>query len=247
MPGRVKVSVIQFVDLPTKATGGKYVSIKASIGNTKFQTDPSEADENKAALWNSGFEFPVLNLQDNLIIQLLDSKDNTISQIEIGILTILEKGCMDELFPLKGGGHINLRINFVLTLEEHMRIEALRQAARKKIEHKSLKIYSSIPAEVNKKSISQTLRKYSKSKDDRGSHDEKKRLIIAIVVPEPSLIPNEVTDKTECIQEAFALLSPIDSQAPHKKALKYGVKKSRIKFFAMKKLFICFAGSPVNN
>jgi len=44
---------------------------------------------------------------------------------DIGMPIIIEKGFWDDMFPLKGGGHVHLRLNFVLTAEERKRIEAM--------------------------------------------------------------------------------------------------------------------------
>ena len=37
---------------------------------------------------------------------------------DIGTPFIIEKGFWDDLFPLKGGGHVHLRLNFVSTEDE---------------------------------------------------------------------------------------------------------------------------------
>ncbi|KAH9327207.1 hypothetical protein KI387_007385, partial [Taxus chinensis] len=210
---------LESVDLPPQAIGGEYVSIKVGIGKREFQTRPSETNGGKTAAWNSNFAFPVLNLRDNLIVALLDSKGNAISQTEIGTPIIVEKGSLDELFPLKGGGCVHLRLSFVLTLEERIRIEAMRDAALKK-QHKNVKKNATSqvpnPAEENKGSalasgtiISQTIAEEGKAKNE--SHNEKNQ-ITTIVFPQASL-PNEMQKKTESTEGLS--VAPISSPIQH--------------------------------
>ncbi|GLJ34556.1 hypothetical protein SUGI_0695040 [Cryptomeria japonica] len=47
----------------------------------------------------------------------------------MGTPIIVEKGSLEEIFPLKGGGSVHVRLSFVLTLEERMKFEAMREAA----------------------------------------------------------------------------------------------------------------------
>eukprot|EP00252_Welwitschia_mirabilis_P024250 TRINITY_DN712_c0_g1_i1.p1 TRINITY_DN712_c0_g1~~TRINITY_DN712_c0_g1_i1.p1 ORF type:complete len:970 (-),score=257.74 TRINITY_DN712_c0_g1_i1:300-3209(-) len=62
-----------------------------------------------------------------------------VSEKEIETPTIIEKGLLDELFPLKGGGIAHLKLTFVLTAEEHKRIQAMREAALNKKQYKGFR------------------------------------------------------------------------------------------------------------
>ena len=44
---------------------------------------------------------------------------------DIGTLFIIEKGFSDDIFPLKGHGHVHIRLNFVSTEDERKLIEAM--------------------------------------------------------------------------------------------------------------------------
>lgn len=135
MPGSIRVSVLEAFDLPAVASDGKYVSVKVSVGKREFQTKPSKTDNGKTISWNSDFVFPVLNLRDNLVVVLLGSKGEEISQNEIDMPSIVEKGSFEEVLILKGGGNVHLRLSFVLTEEERRRIEVMRAVALKRREH----------------------------------------------------------------------------------------------------------------
>eukprot|EP01018_Ginkgo_biloba_P021638 Gb_11810 [translate_table: standard] len=238
MPGSIRVSVLETVDLPAEATGEKYVSIKVAIGKREFRTKPSKADGDKTIAWNSEFAFPVLNLRDNLMVILLDGKDNAIAQTDIGTPSIVEKGYWDELFPLKCGGHIHLRLSFVLTEEERKRIEAMREAAMKRKEHAIFKKNATVevlqPAAENRKSASvssmsifQSSAKDWKSKE--GS-DNKDNQVAAPLVPELSQ-SNDARLRKEKIEEAsegssVASISPAFKHANNKEASSKCLKKT---------------------
>lgn len=209
MPGSIRVSVLESVNLPAEATGGKYVSIKVNVGKREYQTKPSKVDGDRTTAWNSDFTFPVLNLRDNLVVALLDSKGNTISQTDIGTPFIIEKGFWDDLFPLKGGGHVHLRLNFVLTAEERKRIEAMREAALNRKEHGILKknvgiqVLCPVAENGNSASISSTCITKTNPEDGTGkdSSYNKENQIATPVVPQVSQL-NEVQKKTDIIEEA---------------------------------------------
>lgn len=42
--------------------------------------------------------------------------------IELPTMSVVEKGIWDDLFPLKGGGHVHMRVQFSLNEEERLRI-----------------------------------------------------------------------------------------------------------------------------
>lgn len=45
----------------------------------------------------------------------------------VEIKSIVEKGLWDDLFPLEGGGHIHMKLQFVLSEEERSRIRMMVQ------------------------------------------------------------------------------------------------------------------------
>lgn len=226
MPGSIRVSVLESVNLPTEATEGRYVSIKVNVGKREYQTKPSKADGDKTTAWNSDFTFPVLNLRDNLVVSLLDSKGNSISETDIGTTIIIEKGFWDDLFPLKGGGHVHLRLNFLLTAEERKKIEAMREAALNRKELGILKKRVAIQvlgpvaenrssASISSTGITQANPEDGKSKD--GSHN-KENQISTLVVPHVSQL-NEVQKKTEIIEEAPGESSTAFISSPIKRVI----------------------------
>lgn len=148
MPGSIRVSVLEAFDLPETTADGKDVSVKVSVGKREYQTTPSRAAAGKTTSWNSDFVFPVLNLQDSLVVVLLGDDGEAISKNEIDTPSIVERGLFDVDLPLNGGGNIHLRLSFVLTDEERRRIDAMRAAALKRREQESSKVtanFQSVP------------------------------------------------------------------------------------------------------
>lgn len=45
----------------------------------------------------------------------------------VEIKSIVEKGHWDDLFPLEGGGHVHMKLQFVLSEEERSRIRMMVQ------------------------------------------------------------------------------------------------------------------------
>lgn len=43
----------------------------------------------------------------------------------VEIKSIVEKGHWDDLFPLEGGGHVHMKLQFVLSEEERSRIRMM--------------------------------------------------------------------------------------------------------------------------
>ncbi|CAI0628317.1 unnamed protein product, partial [Linum tenue] len=79
------------------------------------------------------FSFPLTTLRENVIVTLQDSDGNEISHTE-GVETrlLIQKGTWDDMFPLDGGGHIHLKLRFVLTEEDRERIRVMRETALRK-------------------------------------------------------------------------------------------------------------------
>uniref|UniRef100_A0A0R0I4M1 Uncharacterized protein n=1 Tax=Glycine max TaxID=3847 RepID=A0A0R0I4M1_SOYBN len=116
MPGTIMVSVLEFMDLPLSSS----TFIRASLGKIEYQVNDK-----------GNLSFPLTSLRDDLIFQILDSEGNEISHTGVQIKLILEKGVLEDNFPL-GGGHLRLKLQFILSDEERDRIRSLRQSALKK-------------------------------------------------------------------------------------------------------------------
>ncbi|XP_027175780.1 uncharacterized protein LOC113775204 isoform X2 [Coffea eugenioides] len=114
MPGTVQVSVLEFKGLPSTC-------LKLSLGKREYQTSDT-----------GDFLFPLTTLHDNLVVRLLDAEGNEIALTGIQTMSIVEKVSWDENFPLDGGGHVHLKLQFVLNQEERNRIRLKREAAVKK-------------------------------------------------------------------------------------------------------------------
>ncbi|KAM4131960.1 hypothetical protein ACJW30_01G214500 [Castanea mollissima] len=120
MPGIILVSVLEFMGLP-HALASSSICIKVSMGKIEYQT------------WDKGdFSFPLTSLRDNLIVALQDADGIKISHAGVEIKSIVEKGLWDDLFPLEGGGHVHMKLQFVLSEEERSRIRMMRESALKK-------------------------------------------------------------------------------------------------------------------
>ncbi|CAJ1975815.1 unnamed protein product [Sphenostylis stenocarpa] len=116
MPGTIMVSVLEFMDLPLSST----TSIRASLGKIEYQVNDKE-----------NLSFPLTSIRDDLIFKIEDAEGNEISRTGIQIKLILEKGVLEDNFPL-GGGRLRLKLQFILSDEERDRIRSLRQSALKK-------------------------------------------------------------------------------------------------------------------
>ncbi|KAK2645393.1 hypothetical protein Ddye_020588 [Dipteronia dyeriana] len=119
MPGTIIVSVLEFKGIQSTPP---QISIKVSMGKREYQTWDKE-----------DFSFPLTTLRDNLMIALHDAEGNVISHT-VGIETrlVVEKGLWDDIFYLEGGGHVHLKLQFVLSEEEHNRIRVTRESALRK-------------------------------------------------------------------------------------------------------------------
>lgn len=135
MPGIIRVSVLEVVDLPEVFTDGTTltgVTAKVTLGPQLFKTQPGVADGGRIETWNSNFAFPVMNLRDKLVVSICDSEDQSVTQTAIEIPSIIQKGSRDEFVSLNKGGRIHLRMSFALTDDERKKIEAMRLAALKR-------------------------------------------------------------------------------------------------------------------
>ncbi|XP_049934514.1 uncharacterized protein LOC116256830 isoform X4 [Nymphaea colorata] len=148
MPGTILVTVLELmeVQLPSASTSSSpgeanTVLVKVSHGKREYRTEPHYAEGNRRGIvWESSdFSFPVFSLRDNLTISVLDCDENEIGRADIRSHSIIEKGLWDDMFPLKGGGSVHLKLQFVLSDAEQQRIRAMEPAALKKKEEGTLK------------------------------------------------------------------------------------------------------------
>ncbi|KAG6723407.1 hypothetical protein I3842_03G205800 [Carya illinoinensis] len=100
------------------------------MGKIEYQTSDKEE-----------FSFPLTTLRDNLIVTLLDADGKEISRAGVETKSIVERGFWDDLFPLEGGGHLRMKLQFVLSEEERNRIRMMRESALK-MKHDELLKYS---------------------------------------------------------------------------------------------------------
>ncbi|XP_028089029.1 uncharacterized protein LOC114289482 isoform X7 [Camellia sinensis] len=97
------------------------IHVSVSMGKREYQT------------WDEGvFSFPLTTLRDNLSITLEDTEGNEISHRVVQSMSVVEKGSWDEFLPLEGGGHVHMKLQFVLSEEERSRIRIMRESAMKK-------------------------------------------------------------------------------------------------------------------
>ncbi|KAG6662050.1 hypothetical protein CIPAW_03G216900 [Carya illinoinensis] len=116
MPGNILVSVQEFIGLPSSSPSSP-IRLKVSMGKIEYQTSDKEE-----------FSFPLTTLRDNLIVTLLDADGKEISRAGVETNSIVERGFWDDLFPLEGGGHLRMKLQFVLSEEERNRIRMMNDA-----------------------------------------------------------------------------------------------------------------------
>lgn len=115
------MSVLEFKGLQSSSSMPQQMSIKVSMGKREYQT------------WEkTEFSFPLTTFRDNLMIALYDAKGNKISYTGVETRLVVEKGLWDDIFSLEGGGHVHLRLQFILTEDERYRIRIMRESALRK-------------------------------------------------------------------------------------------------------------------
>ncbi|KAI3447124.1 hypothetical protein Pfo_003789 [Paulownia fortunei] len=120
MPGTVQVTVLEFKGVSSSSKPSAK-SLKVSMGKRHYQT------------WDKGdFSFPITKLREDLIVALLDAGGNEIAHADIRTMQIIEKGSWDEVFSINGGGHVHMKLQFILSEEERNRIRVMRESAMKK-------------------------------------------------------------------------------------------------------------------
>ncbi|XP_022999457.1 uncharacterized protein LOC111493817 isoform X1 [Cucurbita maxima] len=123
MPGTIRVSVLEFIDLPELLSSP--ISIKVSMGKTHYETSDK-----------GDFSFPLTTLRDDVILIIQDAGGNEISRAGVQVKSIVEKGYWDDLFPLEGGGRVHLQFQFALSEDDRSRIRMMRETVlrRKHVE-----------------------------------------------------------------------------------------------------------------
>ncbi|CAN1148299.1 hypothetical protein LINPERPRIM_LOCUS38006 [Linum perenne] len=129
MPGTIHVSVLEIIGVqpvtPSSqmlVKGTKKIKNAVSVGKREHQT------------WNKGdFSFPLTTLRDNVIVTIEDTDGNGISHTEgIDMRLLIGKGIWDGMFPLVGGGHVHLKLQFSLSEDDRERIRIMRESAMRK-------------------------------------------------------------------------------------------------------------------
>ncbi|KAL0345107.1 UNVERIFIED_CONTAM: hypothetical protein Sradi_4342000 [Sesamum radiatum] len=120
MPGTIQVTVLEFKGVSSSSKPSAK-SLKVSMGKRQYQT------------WDKGeFSFPITKLREDLVVALLDAGGNEIAHADIRTMQIIEKGSWDEVFSINGGGHVHMKLQFILSDEERKRIRSVRESAVKK-------------------------------------------------------------------------------------------------------------------
>ncbi|XP_023537202.1 uncharacterized protein LOC111798350 isoform X2 [Cucurbita pepo subsp. pepo] len=132
MPGTIRVSVLEFMDLPELLP--LPILIKISMGKRQYET--SEKGD---------FSFPLTTLRDDVILVIHDAGGNEVSRAGVQAKSIVEKGYWDDLFPLEGGGRVHLKFQFALSEDDRSRIRTMRETAmrRKQVERQDRNLNSS--------------------------------------------------------------------------------------------------------
>ncbi|XP_022965716.1 uncharacterized protein LOC111465530 isoform X2 [Cucurbita maxima] len=132
MPGTIRVSVLEFMDLPELLP--LPILIKISMGKRQYET--SEKGD---------FSFPLTTLRDDVILIIQDAGGNEVSRAGVQAKSIVEKGFWDDLFPLEGGGRVHLKFQFALSEDDRSRIRTMRETAmrRKQVERQDRNLNSS--------------------------------------------------------------------------------------------------------
>ncbi|XP_022937773.1 uncharacterized protein LOC111444070 isoform X3 [Cucurbita moschata] len=132
MPGTIRVSVLEFMDLPELLP--LPILIKISMGKRQYET--SEKGD---------FSFPLTTLRDDVILIIQDAGGNEVSRAGVQAKSIVEKGYWDDLFPLEGGGRVHLKFQFALSEDDRSRIRTMRETAmrRKQVERQDRNLNSS--------------------------------------------------------------------------------------------------------
>ncbi|GMH04072.1 hypothetical protein Nepgr_005911 [Nepenthes gracilis] len=171
MPGTIQVSILELSGLPSVSPSSS-ISIKVSVGKRQLDTQEKEI-----------LSLPLTTLRDNLIVEIQDAEGNEIARSCVETRLIVEKGFWDDLFPFEGGGHLHMRLLFILSEEERNRIRVVRESALRKKQVEPLKkqdkcLETSAPSDDSQKNIHQI------NSEDKGHADDQTVKISADSSPE---------------------------------------------------------------
>ncbi|CAL9152136.1 unnamed protein product [Musa hybrid cultivar] len=134
MPGTIQVSVLELMEPPPSASPAltdaktRSLSLKVTAGKREYQT-----------VEKMEITFPVVSLRENLVVMLYSLDGNLLSRIEFKTLSVVERGMLDDTFPLEGGGTVRVRLQFLLSEEERLRIHELRNSTLRRKHGEMLK------------------------------------------------------------------------------------------------------------
>ncbi|XP_065018126.1 uncharacterized protein LOC135644464 isoform X2 [Musa acuminata AAA Group] len=134
MPGTIQVSVLELMEPPPSASPAltdaktRSLSLKVTAGKREYQT-----------VGKMEITFPVVSLRENLVVMLYSLDGNLLSRIEFKTLSVVERGMLDDTFPLEGGGTVRVRLQFLLSEEERLRIHELRNSTLRRKHGEMLK------------------------------------------------------------------------------------------------------------
>ncbi|KAF8036364.1 hypothetical protein BT93_C2164 [Corymbia citriodora subsp. variegata] len=120
MPGTIRISVLDIVNLPSPSPPSS-MSIQVTMGRKEYQIGD-----------DGDFSIPLTTLHENLVVKLLDKDGNEVARTGVETKLVVEKGLWDDFFPFEGGGEAHLKIQFTLSEEEQNRIRMMRLSALKK-------------------------------------------------------------------------------------------------------------------
>ncbi|XP_057969150.1 uncharacterized protein LOC131158356 isoform X2 [Malania oleifera] len=196
MPGTIQVSVLGFMDFPPSSPSSS-VSVKVSIGKDEYQT------------WGKGdFSFPLTTLRKNLIVTLLDQEGNAISHTGIDTMLVVEKGSWEQIFPFEGGGHVHMKLQFILSEEERNQIRIMRESALKKkikkyavnIEEVAMQADQMLPNSSSKDSQYSTGHKEGTPDLKQAAPDRSQEAVLTASMPKQ--VQHQITER-EFIEKIF--------------------------------------------
>ncbi|XP_020701184.2 uncharacterized protein LOC110113099 isoform X1 [Dendrobium catenatum] len=120
MPGSIQVSVLGLMDLSSPPPLSS-LSLTVTMGKREYQT-----------VGVGELSLPVVSLRENLTVMVHDEEGEEILRTEFKTMLLLERGLWDNLFPLKNGGSLHMKLQFLLSEEDRKRIREMRNSALKR-------------------------------------------------------------------------------------------------------------------
>ncbi|THU72097.1 hypothetical protein C4D60_Mb04t08510 [Musa balbisiana] len=125
MPGTIQVSVLELMEPPPSASPAptdaktKSLSLKVAAGKREYQT--------------------VGKMEITFSILVNANHEGSCRLVEFKTLSVVERGMLDDTFPLEGGGTVRVRLQFLLSEEERLRIHELRNSTLRRKHGEMLK------------------------------------------------------------------------------------------------------------